>query len=81
MKRATGRRSMVPQSRPSEDGEVNKHRARPNALGPPKTFQPNGQAGQFSPTLIMWSLRLCGVVLPVWIDLRRSTLSRPSIGR
>ena len=49
MKRATGRRSIVAQSRPSEDGEVNKHRARPNALDPTMTFRPAEQAGQFSP--------------------------------
>jgi len=52
-KRATGRRSIVAQSRPSEDGEVNRCRARPNALDPPMTFQPNGQTGPFSPNVLM----------------------------
>jgi len=40
---------MVPQSRPSEDGDVNTCRARPNALDPTMTFQPNGHMSQFSP--------------------------------
>jgi len=43
---------MVPQSRPSEDGEVNTSQARPNALDPTMTFRPNGQTSQFSPMLI-----------------------------
>jgi len=49
MKRATGRRSIVAQSRPSEDGEVNKRQATPNALDPTMTFRQNDQADQFSP--------------------------------
>jgi len=44
---------MVPQSRPSEDGEVNKHRARPNALDPTTSFRPNEQTDQFSPNDII----------------------------
>ncbi len=52
-KRATGRCSIVAQSRPSEDGEVNKHRARPNALGPTTSFRPNEPTDQFSPSAVI----------------------------
>ena len=45
MKRAAGRRSMLPQSRPSEEGKANKRRARPNALNPPHSI-PTHRSGR-----------------------------------
>jgi len=64
MKRATGRRSIVAQSRPSEDGEVNKHRARPNAPDPTTSFRLNEQTDQFSPKINMINANQAVIIDP-----------------